>query len=72
MGAAAKTLHSADVPGPNGAWLLRQVRDRFPKLGRILLSGYTYPELSPHLEPGLVDTFLGKPPEIDELEQLVS
>ncbi len=60
-----------NMHGPNGAWLLRQVRDRYPELSRILLSGSSYRELSPHLEPGLVHSFLEKPLELDELMALV-
>lgn len=53
--------------GPNGAWLLRQVRDRHEGVRRILLSGIPYPDLVRHLEPGLVDVFLEKPVEIEDI-----
>ena len=53
--------------GPHGGWLLRQVRDKYPQVERILLSGSSYSELSPYLEPGLVNRFLEKPLEDDEL-----
>ncbi len=56
-----------NMHGPNGGWLLRQVRSRYPKVSRILLSGSSYTELSPHLEPGLVDVFLAKPLEAETL-----
>jgi DNA-binding NtrC family response regulator len=56
-----------NMNGPNGAWLLRQVRERHPDVSRILLSGSSYAELSPHLEPGLVDVFIAKPLEFEEL-----
>lgn len=56
-----------NMHGPNGAWLLRQVREQYPEVSRILLSGSTYAELSPHLEPGLVDVFIAKPLEFEEL-----
>lgn len=56
-----------NMSGPNGGWLLRRVRDRSPNVSRILLSGSTYAELSPHLDPGLVDVFIGKPLEYEEL-----
>jgi DNA-binding NtrC family response regulator len=56
-----------NMHGPNGGWLLRQVRDRYPAVSRVLLSGSSYADLSPHLEPGLVDVFLAKPFEFEEL-----
>ncbi len=58
--------------GPNGAWLLRQVRDHYPDIERILLSGSAYSELTHHLDPGLVDRFLEKPLEVEELIEAVS
>ena len=60
------------MKGPNGGWLLRQVRDKYPHIERILLSGSSYAELSRYLEPGLVDRFLEKPLEGDELIEAVS
>jgi DNA-binding NtrC family response regulator len=56
-----------NMRGPNGAWLLRHVRDHYPEVSRILLSGSSYAELSPQLEPGLVDVFIAKPLELAEL-----
>ena len=61
-----------NMVGPNGAWLLRQVRDRYPHIERILLSGSSYSDLSPYLDPGLVDRFIEKPLEVDELIEAVS
>jgi len=60
-----------NMAGPSGAWLLRQVRDRYPKIRRFLLSGTSYAELSEYLDPGLVDHFLAKPLEIDQLLETV-
>ncbi len=57
-----------NMQGPNGAWLLREVRKRHPRTARLLLSGSTYTELVGHLEPGLVDAFLGKPLGMEELK----
>lgn len=61
-----------NMAGPNGAWLLRQVRDRYPDTERVLLSGSSYSELAPYLDPGLVDRFLEKPLEVEELIEAVS
>lgn len=56
-----------NMVGPNGAWLLRQVRERYPDIERVLISGSSYAELAGHLEPGLVDRFFEKPLEIEDL-----
>lgn len=61
-----------NMVGPNGAWLLRQVRDHYPHIERILLSGSSYSDLSHFLDPGLVDRFIEKPLEVDELIEAVS
>jgi DNA-binding NtrC family response regulator len=61
-----------NMAGPNGAWLLRKVRDLYPNTERVLLSGSSYSELSPYLDPGLVDRFLDKPVEVEELIEAVS
>lgn len=60
-----------NMTGPNGGWLLRQVRERHPKVTRVLLSGSSYSELTPYLEPELVDHFLEKPIEAEELIEIV-
>lgn len=60
-----------NMNGPNGAWLLRQVRDRYPHVERILLSGSSYSDLANYLDPGLVDRFLEKPLEVEELIEAV-
>lgn len=61
-----------NMAGPHGGWLLRQVRDKYPHIERILLSGSSYSELSHFLDPGLVDRFLEKPLEVEELIEAVS
>ncbi|MFV8750521.1 response regulator [Nannocystaceae bacterium ST9] len=61
-----------NMVGPNGAWLLRHVRDKFPTCERILVSGSSYFDLANFLDPGLVDRFLEKPVDFDELIEAVS
>ena len=58
--------------GPNGAWLLRHVRDTYPECERILVSGHSYMDLTNFLDPGLVQRFLEKPLDFDELIDAVS
>ena len=58
--------------GPNGAWLLRHVRDKYPECERILVSGHSYMDLTNFLDPGLVQKFLEKPLDFDELIDAVS
>lgn len=60
------------MKGPNGAWLLRQVRDKFPDTERILVSGHSYMDLANFLDPGLVQRFLEKPLDFDELIDAVA
>lgn len=61
-----------NMVGPNGAWLLRHVRDKYPTCERILVSGSSYFDLANFLDPGLVDRFLEKPVDFDELIEAVS
>lgn len=57
--------------GQNGAWLLERVRERYPKCERILVSGSSQFDLNTFLSPGLVQRFLEKPIECDELIEAV-
>lgn len=57
--------------GPSGAWLLREVRDKHPKLRRILFSGRRYVDIAHQLEPGLVHDYLGKPIAVDRVLELL-
>jgi ActR/RegA family two-component response regulator len=66
-GDVAHVIVDFQMRGPNGAWLLRQVRERHAGVRRILLSGLPYTELARHLEPGLVDVFLEKPVDIEDI-----
>lgn len=54
------------MPGGDGLWLLEQVRDRYPRVRRILTSGQP-PELDLHIGSGLVQTFVPKPAPSEEL-----
>jgi DNA-binding NtrC family response regulator len=58
--------------GHNGAWLLERVRERYPDCERILVSGSSQFDLNTFLSPGLVDRFLEKPVDFDELIEVVS
>ena len=49
------------MPGPNGLWLMEQLRSRYPTIARILISGGTVPDLQTHLGTGLVQYFFAKP-----------
>ncbi len=61
-----------NMQGKNGAWLLQQVRAKYPSCERILVSGSSQLDLSPFLDPDLVDRFLEKPVEIEDLIAAVS
>jgi DNA-binding NarL/FixJ family response regulator len=60
-----------NLVGPNGGLILRRVREDYPDVRRVLLSGSSYAELSPKLERGLADVFLSKPIDLDSIEELV-
>ena len=49
------------MPGPNGIWLMEQLRSRYPSIVRVLISGGTVPDLQTHLDTGLVQFFFAKP-----------
>lgn len=61
-----------NMVGQNGAWLLERVRERYPDCERILVSGSSQFDLNTFLSPGLVDRFLEKPVDLDELVEVVS
>ena len=54
------------MPGMNGAALLRQVRDRFPDVVRIILTGYTELEAAFRAVP-IAHQFLTKPCDPDQV-----
>jgi DNA-binding NtrC family response regulator len=58
--------------GHHGAWLLERVRERDPSCARILVSGTSQFDLDTFLSPGLVDRFLEKPIDVDELVELLT
>lgn len=60
------------MKGPNGAWLLRHVRDKYPDMERMLVSGHSYMDLANFLDPGLVQRFLEKPLDFDDLIEAVT
>jgi DNA-binding NtrC family response regulator len=60
-----------NMVGQNGAWLLERVRVRYPDAERILVSGSSQFDLNTFLSPGLVDRFLEKPVDIEELIELL-
>ncbi len=49
------------MPDVDGLALLTLVRSLYPTMRRILVSAGTVPDLSQHLESGLVEAFLEKP-----------
>lgn len=58
-----------DMPGGHdGVWLLEQVRQRYPKVRRVMMSGVET-ETQPMIESGLIERFLGKPIDISAIVQ---
>ena len=49
------------MPGPDGLWLMQQLRSLYPGIVRVLISGGTVPDLQTHLDTGLVQYFFAKP-----------
>ncbi len=65
-------LTDHDMPGMKGIWLLEQVQARHPRIRRILMSGRSPPGLDEHVTSGLIQAFLAKPIETDDLLAAVS
>jgi DNA-binding NtrC family response regulator len=55
------------MPGMSGADVLLQVKERAPRVGRILMSGYADASLSSTLAQAEADDFVAKPWNDDEL-----
>jgi len=60
------------MPNMSGMELVQKVKDRYPKLPVVLISGYSVGELESqtgHLKP---DGFLGKPLMMSDIEKLLN
>ena len=61
------------MPGVSGIELLRQVKQRYPQVTRIMLSGYSdFTSLSSAINSGEIFRFLSKPWEDDQLKAAVN
>jgi len=50
-----------EMPGHDGIWLLERVRQRYPEVRRLLISGNEPDEFTEYLRSGLIECFLRKP-----------
>jgi HD-like signal output (HDOD) protein len=69
-GAFDVVISDMRMPAMDGATLLAQVRDRFPSTARIILSGYSEPELAARAIP-VAHRFLAKPCDASELRAAI-
>lgn len=53
-------LSDFNMTGQSGAWLLRQAKDRWPSMRRVLMSSGDVPELDALLREGVVEAFFRK------------
>ena len=61
------------MPGVSGIELLHQVKQRYPQVTRIMLSGYSdFSSLSSAINAGEIFRFLSKPWEDDQLKAAVN
>jgi len=54
-------------PGQGGVWLLGQVRERQPDALRVLMSGSEPQDLTDHIDSGLVQKWIPKPFDPEEM-----
>jgi YesN/AraC family two-component response regulator len=57
-----------DMPGHDGIWLLKMVRQINPKVKRVLLSGHDLPGIDELIKSGVIHHFLSKPVDHKELD----
>jgi len=58
-----------DMPGHDGIWLLKKVKQIDPQAVRILLSGHSIEAINTYLSSGLVNHFISKPIDQDRLSR---
>ncbi|MCP4676226.1 MAG: response regulator [Deltaproteobacteria bacterium] len=54
-------LTDYDMPEKGGLWLLRVIRQHYPEIHRVLISGCPPTDIANHLQSGLADFCLPKP-----------
>jgi DNA-binding NtrC family response regulator len=60
------------MPRMTGMELVRAVKDRYPKMPVVLISGYSVNELNSENEQWKPDGFLGKPLMMSDIEKLLN
>jgi DNA-binding NtrC family response regulator len=60
------------MPNMSGMELLREVKERFPKVPVVLISGYTGTQIESEAESLRADGFLGKPLMMSDIEKLLN
>jgi CheY-like chemotaxis protein len=59
------------MPNMTGLELLRQVKQRYPKIPVVLISGYSGGQIEAQAEMAEADGFLGKPLMMSDIQKLV-
>lgn len=55
------------APTAGGVWLLGEVQSQYPQVRRILMGDCEQEQIQEHIDSGLIETFLPKPVNVDEL-----
>ncbi len=56
-----------EMPGHNGLWLLMRVREQWPRVVRVMVSGGAPVSVQEHVRSGLVQCLFAKPYDVDGL-----
>jgi DNA-binding NtrC family response regulator len=54
-------LSDFDMPGRDGLWLLSEIRRRYPRVARLMMSGGDPTRIEADSAPGVIQTFIRKP-----------
>lgn len=60
------------MPNMTGMELLKEVKQRYPKVKVVLISGYTGAQIESEAEEHKADGFLGKPLMMSDIEKLLN
>jgi len=65
-------LTDYEMDGRSGVWLLEQVKERYPRVRRVLHSGSDPAEIESHLRSGVVQRYVQKPASANQLIASIS
>lgn len=71
-GGFAMVITDMKMPNMSGLELLKEVKDHYPKVKVVLISGYSTGEVQSQAESLQADGFLGKPLMMSDIEKLLN